>query len=112
MDFQRNEILIRRAKGGKDRVTMLPLMTKEALAHNIERAKALHKIAVAEGISHVDMPYQLAKKSSSAGKQLAWQFVFASDHLSIDPITHNRGRHHIHEKHAKRNEASVRTLWH
>jgi integron integrase len=98
IDFQRNEILIRRAKGGKDRVTMLPLMTKEGLAHNIERAKSLHKVATAEGISHVDMPYQLAKKFPSAGKQLAWQFVFASENLSIDPITHRRGRHHIHEK--------------
>lgn len=98
IDFQRNEILIRRAKGGKDRVTMLPLMTKEGLAHNIERAKSLHKVAAAEGISHVDMSYQLAKKFPSAGKQLVWQFVFASENLSIDPITHRHGRYHIHEK--------------
>lgn len=80
IDFQRNEILIRRAKYGKDgkngkngknRVTMRPLMTKESLTHNIERAKSLHKIALVEGISHVDMPYQLAKKFPRAGRQAA-----------------------------------------
>lgn len=98
IDFQRNEILIRQAKRGKDRVTMLPLVAKEDLIHNIERASRLHKFSITEGISHVDMPYQLAKKFPSAGKQLAWQFVFASENLSIDPITGNRGRHHIHEK--------------
>ncbi len=68
IDFQRNEILIRRAKGGKDRVTMLPKMTQDGLTHYIERAKKLHQIALVEGISHVDMPYQLAKKFPSAGK--------------------------------------------
>jgi integron integrase len=98
IDLQRDEITIRQAKGRKDRVTMLPLAAKEGVMHNIERAKQLHKISITEGISHVDMPYQLAKKYPSAGKQLAWQFVFASENLSIDPITKNRGRHHIHEK--------------
>lgn len=98
IDFQRNEIIIRQAKGRKDRVTMLPIMTKEGLKQNIDRAKHLHKIALTEGIFHVDMPYQLAKKFPSAGKQLAWQFVFSSENLSIDPITKNRGRHHVHEK--------------
>jgi integron integrase len=98
IDFQRNEILIRRAKGGKDRVTMLPLTAREGVEYYIERAKQLHKMSLNEGIKHVDMPYQLAKKFPTAGKQLAWQFVFASENLSIDPVTKNRGRHHIHEK--------------
>jgi integron integrase len=98
INFHCHEITIRQAKGRKDRVTMLPLAAKEGLFHHIERAKQLHKVSIEEGISHVDMPYLLAKKFPSAGKQLAWQFVFASETLSIDPITKNRGRHHIHEK--------------
>jgi site-specific recombinase XerD len=44
------------------------------------------------------MPHALAKKFPNAGKQLAWQFIFVSSNLSIDPITKRRGRHHLHEK--------------
>ena len=98
VDFSRNELTIRQGKGAKDRVSMLPLAAKEDLQIALERCKQLHKIALAQGIDHVDMPYALSKKFPSAGKQLTWQFIFASDHLSIDPITKRTGRHHIHEK--------------
>lgn len=98
IDYERNELLIRRGKGAKDRVTMLPLAAKEGLQQACEHCKNLHKLSLAEGITHVDMPYALAKKFPSAGKQLTWQFVFASENLSIDPITKRRGRHHLHEK--------------
>jgi hypothetical protein len=43
------------------------------------------------------MPYALSKKFPSAGKQLPWQFIFASDNLLIDPITKHTGRHHVPE---------------
>lgn len=98
VDFSRNELTIRQGKGAKDRKTMLPLAAKEGLAMALSKCKQLHTLALAENISHVDMPYALTKKYPNAGKELVWQFIFASDHLSIDPITKRRGRHHIHEK--------------
>jgi integrase len=52
IDFQRNEIIIRQAKGRKDRVTMLSIITKEGLKQNIDRAEHLHKIALTEGAFH------------------------------------------------------------
>jgi site-specific recombinase XerD len=55
-----------------------------------------------EGITHVDMPYALAKKYPSAGKQLAWQFIFASNNISVDPITKLKGRHHLTPKNMQR----------
>ena len=98
VDFERNELTIRQGKGAKDRVTMLPLAAREGLLSALENCKQLHQVALAQNIDHVDMPHALAKKFPNAGKQLAWQFIFASDHLSIDPITKRRGRHHLHEK--------------
>jgi len=98
VDFERNELTIRQGKGAKDRVTMLPLAAKQGLLDALERCKHLHTFSLAENISHVDMPYALAKKFPRAGKELAWQFIFASGNLSIDPITKRRGRHHLHEK--------------
>ncbi len=85
VDFERNELTIRQGKGAKDRVTMLPLAAKQGLLDALERCKHLHTFSLAENISHVDMPYALAKKFPRAGKELAWQFIFASGNLSIDP---------------------------
>ena len=98
VDFERNELTIRQGKGAKDRITVLPLTAREGLLNSLEHCKQLHKVALAENISHVDMPHALARKFPNAGKQLAWQFIFASGNLSIDPITKRRGRHHLHEK--------------
>ncbi len=98
VDFERNELTIRQGKGAKDRVTMLPLAAKDGLLTALEHCRQMHKVSLAQEISHVDMPHALAKKFPSAGKQLAWQFIFASNNLSIDPITKRKGRHHLHEK--------------
>jgi len=50
----------------------------------------------------VSLPYALHRKYPGAGKQLKWQFIFASKNLSLEPDTGKRGRHHIHEKSAQR----------
>ncbi|MEY8215343.1 MAG: tyrosine-type recombinase/integrase [Colwellia sp.] len=70
------------------------LATKDGLLKALDNCKKLHAISISEGISHVDMPNALAKKLPNAGKQLPWQFVFAS----ANPITKRTGRHHQHEK--------------
>jgi hypothetical protein len=70
-------------------MTMLPQGAKLGLRNALNRSCLLHDIALKEGISHVDMPYALAKKYLSAGMEKAWQFIFASNNLSIDPITKN-----------------------
>jgi site-specific recombinase XerD len=44
----------------------------------------------------------LARKYPNAGKQLKWQYVFSSHKTSVDPITKNIGRHHIHTKSVSR----------
>ena len=97
IDFGRKEITIRQGKGFKDRVTMLPVAAEPGLRDAIERAKALHKVALAEGVDFVHMPGKLWKKYPSAGKELLWQYVFASNHITVDPITKRRGRHHMDE---------------
>ena len=39
LDFARGEIRLRRGKGGKDRVTMLPEIARSALEMQLERAR-------------------------------------------------------------------------
>lgn len=61
---------------------------------SIERTRRLFERDQALGIDHVDLPHALMRKYPGAGKELKWQFVFASWNLSIDPRTGRRGRHH------------------
>lgn len=102
VDFDRNEITVREGKGGKDRMTVLPQKVIPNLKKHIEHSAILHQKALAEDICHVHLPGALDKKYPNAGKELAWQFIFASEQISQDPRTGKSGRHHINERHIQR----------
>lgn len=98
IDFDRHEITVREGKGDKDRHTLLPERAINPLHRAIERAAQLHAKALDQGICFVHLPGQLAKKYPNAGRELAWQYLFASNRISRDPRTGEMGRHHIHER--------------
>jgi integron integrase len=98
IDFGRKEITVRQGKGNKDRVTMLPERAIPMLHAHIEESQRLHEKALAQGICFVHLPNALAKKYPNAGKELAWQYLFASDMLSKDPRSGNMGRHHLNPR--------------
>lgn len=107
IDFERREILIRDGKGFKDRVTMLPVVLVKPLQAHLVKIKALHHADLAAGFGSVYLPYALAKKYPHAAHDWAWQYVFASNKLSIDPreysidegITNPQTRrHHIQDQ--------------
>jgi len=98
IDFGRGEITVRSGKGNKDRLTMLPEKAASLLRSHIEPSQLLHEKALAEGISFVHLPNALAKKYPNANKELAWQYLFASETLSKDPRTGNIGRHHLNPR--------------
>ncbi|KEQ16161.1 integron integrase [Endozoicomonas numazuensis] len=98
VDFGRSEITVREGKGSKDRVTLLPDKAVGALQEHIEHSSFLHNKALEQGVCFVHMPGALAKKYPNAGKELAWQYVFASGQLSRDPRSGKIGRHHINER--------------
>ncbi len=98
IDFGRGEILVREGKGNKDRVTMLPERATPLLHSHIDECQRLHEKALAENICFVHLPGALAKKYPNAGKELAWQYIFASDSISKDPRSGNMGRHHLNPR--------------
>jgi integron integrase len=102
IDFARRELFVRAGKGGRDRVTMLPEKATPGLKNQIDQVRQYHEEDVKKGINHISMPYALIKKYPNAGKELKWQFIFASKKLSLELGTGNMGRHHIHEKSAQR----------
>ena len=87
IDFERKEILIRDAKGFKDRVTMLPLTLVAPLKTHLERVKQLHQNDLNDGLGAVYMPQALGLKFPYAARDWIWQYVFPSGNLSVDPRT-------------------------
>ena len=97
IDFAYNQVLVRNAKGGKDRVVPLPARAVEPLREHLERVKALHKEDLEKGLGEVYLPGALARKMPNAAKSWGWQYVFPSSKLSADPRTGAQRRHHVHE---------------
>ena len=94
IDFQYRQIMIRNAKGNKDRLTELPNAIIQDLHHHIEKVKLIYKADFERGFG-VSMPEGLEKKYPNASKNWIWFYVFPSIHISKDPRSGIEKRHHI-----------------
>ena len=96
--LERNELVVRDGKGGKDRMTVLPGALKEALARQLAEVRLLHARDLACGHGRVYLPHALARKYPNAAAEPAWQYLFPADALSVDPRDGTKRRHHIGEE--------------
>jgi integron integrase len=97
IDFAYAQITIRDAKGGRDRVTMLPTNLAQALQRHLLKRRSQHEQDLADGFGKVYLPYALARKYPNASGQWMWQYVFASSRVSTDPRSGEKQRHHFTE---------------
>lgn len=97
VDFHYKQIIIRDAKGQKDRVTMLPESLIEPLRNHLLRVKERHDQDLQEGFGRVYLPYALDRKYSNAAQEWGWQYVFPARSRSRDPRTNIIRRHHYVE---------------
>jgi integron integrase len=102
IDFERGEITVREAKGGRDRVTMLPASMRESLQIHLQRMRLLHQADLKDGFGKVELPFALARKYPQAARQWGWQYVFSSMKRSRDPRTGEERRHHLYPDHLQR----------
>ena len=102
VDFGYRQIVVRDAKGAKDRVTMLPGPVIEPLRSHLGRVERLHERDIAEGFGDVELPDALARKYPAAPYEWGWKFVFPSHKHSIDPATGILRRHHVYENYLVR----------
>jgi integron integrase len=98
IDFSRHQILVRQAKGAKDRVTILPEQLVDPLHQQFAKARAIHETDLAEGFGRVYLPFALARKYPTAECEWCWQYVFPATRRGIDPYSGVERRHHLHEK--------------
>jgi len=97
LDFSRGELRLRRAKGGKDRVTMLPESARDLLEVQLAGVRQLHARDLASGAGRAPMPNALDRKAPSWSLDLAWQWVFPAARQYRDVGTGQLHRHHVHE---------------
>jgi len=114
VDYDYNQVLVRNAKGNKDRVVPLPESLDSELKDHLKRVWAIHKDDLAQGAGCVYLPEGLSRKYPNAKYEWGWQYVFPSSRLSTDPRSGERRRHHLHEnglqKMVKRCAAKARII--
>jgi integron integrase len=95
IDFDMNHIIVRRGKGSKDRVTILPNVIRQKLTLQLEYVSSLHKVDLDQGCGAVFLPDALSRKYPKAATSIGWQYCFPAKDTSMDPRSDITRRHHI-----------------
>ena len=97
IDFSTKQLSVRRGKGQKDRVTMLPQGLIAPLTDHLRVVKKQHERDRSEGRGKVHLPQALALKYPNAAGEWPWQWVFPASRQYLDEELGERRRHHVHE---------------
>jgi len=96
LDLVRREILIRDAKGQKDRVTVLPETLVPHLRDHLAKVRVLHDADRARGCPGVSLPFALRRKYPAAATSWPWYWVFPAKSFCRDPYSGECVRFHVH----------------
>ena len=96
VNLDRGEIVVRRGKGARDRVTMLPAVAKEQIIEQIRVVRLLHTKRVARGGGLIELPGAFDRKSSSATTNWSWCWLFPAAREYWHDATAQLRTHHLH----------------
>ena len=102
VEFDRQVVIVREAKGGKDRVVMLPRSLAPALRLQMLAARALWEADRQAQRGGVEVPHALDVKYPKVGYSWGWFWLFPSPTFSIDPRSGVERRHHLFEERLQR----------
>jgi integron integrase len=106
---ERGVLIVRDAKGGKDRVTVLPASIEVPLREHLAKLHARFQRQRRLGEPGVWLPTAVARKYPNAATQWGWQWVFPANSLCLDAYSGLPTRHHRHQKTLQRAvQAAVR----
>jgi len=97
VDFDSNQIVVRRGKGDKDRVTMLPRFIQLSLQRHLVGVREQHERNIRAEAGWVELPHAYAHKSPTAGQQWCWQWVFPATRGYFHQASGHTRRHHLHQ---------------
>src|SRR5438309_3756180 len=75
-------VTVRDGKGGKDRVTMLPVNLAKSLERHLQKMKVQHEEDLEAGFGRVYLPNALERKCPNAVAEWIWQYVLPSSRSS------------------------------
>jgi len=97
INFEYRQIIVREAKGEKDRVTTLPEKIIPELKQHLNKVYKQHKSDLKSGKGKTRLPYALAIKYPNADKDFYWQYAFPADKFIKDKESGLIYRFHVHE---------------
>ncbi len=95
IDFDKQVIIVRDGKGGKDRTTLLPASLTARLTERIALIRGRRQAREAVYQVPVTVPHALKRKYPSASGSLQWQWLFPSAGVCMD-ADGDPARHHVH----------------
>jgi len=95
VDLARRELVIRDAKGQKDRVTVLPESLVPHLRDHLARARTLYEADRAVKRPGVALPFALRRKYPDAAMSWPWQWLFPARSFCRDPYSGEYSRFHL-----------------
>lgn len=97
LNFERNEIVVRFGKGGKDRRSMIPESIRPHLQTHVQQVRQLHEKDLKLGFGRASLPNALKRKYPNTDKEWSWQWVFPASSRYKNPDDNVWRRHHLHE---------------
>ena len=102
VDFDRKVIVVRQAKGNKDRVVMLPHSLLDTLRQQLLHARAVWEKDRQTDQAGVEVPDALEVKYPKVGHSWGWFWLFPAQGTSVDPRSGVIRRHHVFEERLQR----------
>jgi integron integrase len=102
VDLSMRELLIRVAKGQKDRVTVLPDALVPDLGAHLERVKLLFESDREKNQPGVSLPTALRRKYPGATTSWPWFWIFPAQSFCIDPYLDELVRNHFYPQNIQR----------
>ncbi len=96
VDSERGEIRVRRGKGNRDRVTMLPHGVRDDLEAHLRAVRPVMRKRAARGGGFVELPGAFGRKALSASRQWPWAWVFPAAREYLHVPSGQRRVHHVH----------------
>jgi integron integrase len=102
LDFARNQIVVRDAKGQKDRLVPFPMVVRPSLVTWLAGVRRWYDADRAADLPGAYFPDALARKFPAAPFEWGWQWAFPASTVSTDPVSGIVRRHHLHERSIQR----------
>ena len=102
VDTGRRVLIVREAKGNKDRVVMMPATLAPEIQQQWRVARSQWEADRQQGYAGIQTPHALDAKYPKAGQTWAWFWLFPAERLSVDPQTGVYRRHHLYPDRVQR----------